>query len=447
MLYSELRYLVGYEKQPHLRVGVKPGNILNWVSPRAFEEYHSNKYEAAERARVESELPLIEAKEERKRKRIEKLSRAGVPTKTHSRKRKRTPIDVNEVAFKGGKAATYGSSKKVGGSPGPGRRHQPVEEEVSFTSPKQSQHSQQQPSLCAGGIANRTILDSDSEDEDSMTTETQLEYQLKGDRLPPSNIQTSRSTSTSPPLSSKRNTRSRSASKPIDTSREESPSISEPTSSQRRRTRHLPTTILSGKTAVAATSSREALKVYEDLERKNRKPQTIADKYSYTRRNSQSQTFKGAHVGLDRARGLAQVAAEDEETDEPEEEAEEEAEPEYEVKCILDDKIMLGKDNMEEVWYLIKWVGEWEDTWEPAENVGPGAIQEYEREKRRRKGSGRERGGTGDRNRAEESDEDSLFASERKGSGKGKEVMRGQVIDDYDDDSEDDECRECLGLR
>lgn len=52
----------------------------------------------------------------------------------------------------------------------------PLEEEASFTSPKQSQHSQQQPSLCVGGLANGTILDSDIEDEDSIATEMQLEY-------------------------------------------------------------------------------------------------------------------------------------------------------------------------------------------------------------------------------------------------------------------------------
>jgi hypothetical protein len=179
---------------------------------------------------------------------------------------------------------------------------------------------------------------------------------------------------------------------------------------------------------MAATSTHEALQVYEDLERKDREPQTLADKYSYTRKASQSQTFKLAHVGLaGSSRGLAHVVSDD---GAEEEEAEDESE--YELKCILNDEIRFTKDGKTETWYLIKWAGEWDDTWEPSENVADGAIKEYEAEKLKKKG----RRGSKARD-GEESDLDSLFMSDRKG--KGKEVKRGQVIDDDDDDSEDDE--------
>lgn len=188
-----------------------------------------------------------------------------------SRKRKRTPIDEDPLKVK--KAVTSRLGKKSPGRPrGPGNRNQPVEEEITFKSTKQSEHSQQQPSLSAlaGGVANRIVLDTDSEDED---TEIALQYQLLGRQIPRSNMQESRS-NYPPPTNSKRTTRSRSTSKPADTGREESksPSVSAPL-------QKCPTILPPHKGAIAAISSREALKVYEKLERTNKKKeiQTIAD--------------------------------------------------------------------------------------------------------------------------------------------------------------------------
>ena len=444
MLDSELRYVVEYEQQRHLRVGVRLPNILNWVSPRALEKWNSEKYDAEVREEEERELPLLKAKEERRKKRLEKLSRAGLPAETKSRKRKRRPF--NEAPFRVKRTTTpeSGVKKAVGHSRGPASRNQLVGEEVTFTSPRQSQHSQRQPSLSApgGGLANRTVLDSDS-DEDSMATDMTLEYKLQGGQIPRTHIQSSRSNS--PPVNSKRNRRSRSTSYPVNTSQEESRSVSPsaPKITPRRRDHNLPSSLLSGKSAVAATSSREALEVYEDLERKNSKEsQTIAEKYSYTRKHSQSTSFQGAHIGLaGPSRGIATVATEDEETDEPKEEQEEDQpgkeEPEYEIHQILKDEIRFTKDGKQEMWYLIDWVGNWDNTWEPAENIAHGAIIEYQETKR--KTQGRSWGSApGD---GEGNDPDLLFFSER-GKGKGEEAMRGEVIDDdddYDDDDDDDD--------
>ena len=464
MLYSEWRYIVGFHDIPNLRVGVRLPNILRWVSARELEKWNTNKYDAEVQEEEERELPLLEAKEERKNKRLEKLAKIGLSGETKSRKRKRTPVEEAPLKLK--KAVTYTLGKKSHGRPrGPGSRNQPVEAEITFKSPKQSQHSQQQQSLSApgGGLANRTVLDTDSEDE---VTEIALQYQLLGRRIPQSNMQSSRSNSP-PPTNSKPTSRSRSTSIPADTSRQESesPSVSAPR--QKR-----PAILPPHKGTVAAISSREALKVYEKLERTSKKkeiqpiahfdqdglqeerkqvrketrrpsnneqPQTLSDKYSYTKNKPRPRMFQGAHSCLPPpTRGVTQVGIEEEETDEPIEEdqvTEEDTEPEYEMKQILKHDVRRTDDGKPDIWYLIDWVGEWDNTWEPAENVDQGAIDEYEAKRKKKK---RFRGGaTWDGN---DSDSDSLFVSEGIAGGKGKQIQRvnpGQVIDvDEDDDSE-----------
>jgi hypothetical protein len=498
VLYSELRYIVGYHEMPHLRVGVRLPNILQWVSARALEKWETDRYDAEVRAEEEQELPLLEAKEERKKKKLAKLAKTSIPAGTKSRKRKRTPDD--EVPLQIKEAVTSGLGKKSPGrARGPGSRNQHVEEIITFKSPKQSQHSQQQPSLSTPGrgLANRTVLDTDSDDEDE-NTELALTYQLLGREIPRSNVQSSRSNS--PPNQSKRTTKSRSTSRPADTSREESrsPSVSGPPQkrpailpARKSRSTSRPADTsreesrspsVSGPTqkrpailppprkgAVAATSSRDALKVYEDLERRSKKklktladedliledesevsmprttkkPQTLADKYSHTKNKPQPGAFKGAHSRLPPpARGLPQLDAEEEETDEPmepEKAAEEDTDSEYELRQILKHKVRVTEDGKPDIWYLIDWVGEWDNTWEPAENVGQGAIDEYEAKRMKKT---RFRGmAQGDGNG---SDSDSLFVSEGEGNagGNGKDVQRvkpGQVFNEDNDDDDEDE--------
>lgn len=58
------------------------------------------------------------------------------------------------------------------------------------------------------------------------------------------------------------------------------------------------------------------------------------------------------------------------------------SEPEYDVDAIVGEKwrTIKGKEVM---FYFIKWQGDWENTWEPAGNVGNGSIEKWEKEKRR----------------------------------------------------------------
>ena len=419
VIYSELRYLVGYKEQPSLRVSVKLPNILDWVSPRALEQYHNKKADEQERRRKEIELPLIEAKEKREKKRLEKLSRDGLSSETQSRKRKHGLDALPSTSEK--------SDTKNSGRPfGPGRMNRSMENEVSLISPKPFQHAQRQPSLSAAGgtFSNQSVLDLDSDDEASTATEIALASQLNvGKNLLASGL-SSRSASNTLPIVAKGNIRSRFVSKLIDTSQEDSSSVLSVQGTPHRRSHHLPPSILHGNSAVAGTSSRAALKVYKDLEHKNRKSHTLTDKYSHSRKAPQSQTFKGAHIGLaGLSRGAAEVISDNESIKESKSQDSED-ESEFEVECILNDEIRFTKDGKAETWYLIKWVGEWDDTWEPAENVGSGAIRDYEDQKRNT-----------DDELGDESDPDSLFVSHRKG--KGKEVKRGQVIDDGDDDGDD----------
>ena len=69
--------------------------------------------------------------------------------------------------------------------------------------------------------------------------------------------------------------------------------------------------------------------------------------------------------------------------DDVEDENNEPGEGEYEVEALLDEmQYKVGKKSKHVVtYYLIKWVGNWPLSWEPAENVGNESIEEYERKK------------------------------------------------------------------
>ncbi|KIN03901.1 hypothetical protein OIDMADRAFT_18091 [Oidiodendron maius Zn] len=88
------------------------------------------------------------------------------------------------------------------------------------------------------------------------------------------------------------------------------------------------------------------------------------------------------------------------------------------------------------LYYLIDWVGEYDNTWEPAKNVSEAAIADF-MEKRRMQQASRQPSGYA------ESDADrgytprgSRIGGSNNGKGKTKKPWRGQVIDD-DDGSED----------
>jgi hypothetical protein len=104
---------------------------------------------------------------------------------------------------------------------------------------------------------------------------------------------------------------------------------------------------------------------------------SLTDKYAYSGKpptSSQRQAAANASTRHKSETPKRKKSA----TPEPGEEDDEE---EYEVDAILDDMYRKNKKGKLGLWYLIKWVGEWANTWEPAENVGAEAIAEYEAKK------------------------------------------------------------------
>ncbi|KAE9381238.1 hypothetical protein N431DRAFT_424827 [Stipitochalara longipes BDJ] len=473
----QLMFIVSYEDHPYLRVSVKPQNILDWVSPRTFEEWESAKAEAERKAERDELLPKIEAREKKRllKEQGGKASRAAeAPKKTWSRKRKRPPTPEP--------------------APRPGRKRRGVEteeeEEALIPNPRR-------PSLSCPtkqrGLAQPVDMDSEEEEDDeeedllAETTAELIDRQLNstpGRSKLANEIFRSPTTSPEPqpkkaqkvkkppvPPFGRRETRSRSiSSTPGGRGREtRSSSISRPPSRQ---------------DAVAATSSRQANAIYEKLERKSQaKGSTIIDKYSYfgkppTSSQRQAAANPTRHKSETPKRKSATPKPVEEE--EEDEEEDEDDEPEYEVDAILADEIRMDKKQKPVLYYLIKWVGDWANTWEPAGNVGTDAIKEYEMKKaaeQRRmlkptkmksgydddmeetsddvlginpKGKGKEKisfgkpkssfGPSGVVLTGEESEEDSLFVKDRSpAKGILKQALaqkRGEVIDD--DSASDD---------
>ena len=376
--------IVSYEAHPYLRVSVRPQNILDWVSQRTYEEWESAKTEAKDQAERDELLPKIAAREQRKllKEKGGSASRASEgPKKTWSRKRKRPPTP--EPPSRAGRK----------------RRGVDTEEEDAITT------NPRRPSLSTPvkqrGLAD--LLDVDSEDEDSFAEDTAelLDRQLNGtpgrSKLA---MELTRSATTSPEPEPKTIQKSKNPPvPPFDRRETRSGSVSSTAGVKGHETLNTSASGPSRRDSVATTSSRQARQIYEKLERKSQaKAGSLTEKYSYsgkppsssqrlaaanpTRHKSETPKSKKSAtpkpVEEESEEGEeGKEGEEDEEEDEEDEEGEDD-EPEYEVDAILADQYRMDKKQKPVLWYLIKWVGEWENTWEPAENVGKEAIAEYQ---------------------------------------------------------------------
>jgi hypothetical protein len=478
---SESRYRVGYHDKPNLKVTVRPENILDWVSPRTYENFEAKSYDDEIERQEREELAEILAKEERIRKRKEAAARAAQGIDGRKLKRKRHSIDGS--AKKAGRPPKVVKSSNVTTRRGPGSRNQPDEEPASLSPTKQRRFSllSQQPSLSrpslsvpARGIADQSVTETESDDE-GYDTDTAAEMQLKGMT---GTGESSRSESVD--LLRYRGDlpdRSRSKSRPSDASGEDRRDSA--STRLNRKSDKLSTSDFYGddfgKGAVAATSSRGFLKGYEHIERKKNpdakslnpakplnstrkslSPVTPAKPFeqantkgrpakatslfkagqlpSSSVKKAQTYTSTGQATTNNRSRTPSKSRPK---TREPESESESESEEDdsdyYEVHEILNEEFRKGDDGKNTLFYLIDWVGNYAPTWEPAENVGMEAIKEFEERKVKALAS---------KTSGADESEDELFVtpeSNRKGSnGKGKGVQRGQLVDDDNDDDDDE---------
>jgi len=391
-------YLVGFKDNPNLRMSVRPEDIRKYVSDRTHEQWDF------EQSRLREEEERRIRNEHKKPKKKSRVDDPNAPKAKPGRKRKRAPSPAEEPAARMRRTSILGKAILPNAS-GPGRRRQqPVEEAAVFASPKASQKSQG-PSLVAQakGLAETTDIETDEDDlDDSAALEAQLIGEIGGGG---STVQSSRS-------STNRGT--------------------------------------------SRSSSRGASLRNERAVASNSKPQTIAQKYTNFPKKSTQSPLGKFHArpgmfsppkessskspikspfqdpaGFSRGNGTPAEEEEEEIVGAEVLSDEQDSEEEYEVDCILKDEIRTGNDGKRRLYYLIKWVGDWDDTWEPAINVGDDPIKQY-KEKKRKDRRMMNLDGT-----VEQSDEDNetyneLFVSD--GKGKGVETrqapVRGQVIDD-----------------
>jgi hypothetical protein len=434
---KQLRYLVGYDQYPQLKVSVQPQNILDWVSRHALEEWESERYDAEERRQEEEELPAILAKEERRRKRLEAMSRAAQGIDGRKLKRKRPAEDYTPRKIgRSTRLGRVGRPSRAASRRGPSAKYEP-EEDLIYTSPRLSQRSQvsQQPSLStpSRNFGSTDMMDVESNDEGSIDTDTAINMQLGlTDTGPPS-----RSTSESVDMLGDQ-TRSTSSSNTAHSSNGEGRSIALSKPNWQR-------SILPGQGAVAGTSSREALKIYEDLERMTKSTASphLASTQSPLKQNPSLSSYYGykppnttLSVPAQNPYSRSQTASRKPESGSGQEDQEsDEDESEYELHQILDEQ-MRRENGKQVLYYLINWVGDYDNTWEPAENVSQDAIADFKERRRRQRMSMR-------LNDSRDSEVESGRTPGRRrngkngnGKGKSREQARGQVIDD--DDGSDD---------
>ncbi|KAH7417384.1 hypothetical protein BKA64DRAFT_657810 [Cadophora sp. MPI-SDFR-AT-0126] len=433
------RYVVSYADAPYLRISVAPENILKYVSRRKFEEFEYRQTMEREgrgmgKGKGAKGGNASDARDKEPRQK-------GKP----GRKRKHALVDADDDKGSVG-------SQRVKAIMGPSSRiaRKSIEEpEPVFTSP-------QRPTLASPskqrGLAD--MMESDS-DEDEEPTDIAIETQLNStmQSYPRSRLHMNVSPSPSPGPSSATKGKSktflsvsreiRSPSRQSRSSRSQSASVSTSTKEGKRQQRAV------RNESVATTSSLEAGKVYERLEREKSRSKTPSKKPGHF--NQYSSLAKNREQATSSTQNIPAKA-------DVEDDNKELGEEEYEVEAILDEtQYKFGKKGKHVVtYYLIKWVGNWPLSWEPAENVGSKSIEEYERKKdlgliivgeagaafdaaleaeeaaalAREKDKKKKRGhGLGDESNARKETRDSAF--------KNKQPTQGQVIDD-DDGSEYD---------
>ncbi|EPE28082.1 Chromo [Glarea lozoyensis ATCC 20868] len=390
-------YVVTYPEKPALRVSVKPQNILKWVSRRTLEEWDIEESKRKEEVRADAE------------REVKMNASRGVEIVKPKQRRKRKGV---------AKAVPVGK-RRSSAAAGPARMRQLVEEETAvFTSPTKSQKAKG-PSLTNPQASVLAGLDDSGEeiDEDELAIAAQL-------RIDPRNFIS-------------RNSRSRSTTAP--------PRQTPSSSSTPRRTAASPSAstapspFFSSRNPTAASSSLTAYQTFESLERQSqirtqtplaqspKKNMTIAQKYSSLPRAgpnmfnlstaaSHSSPLKSVHKpysppnpdeALDRGDVLSSSS-------------EEEGESEWEVDTILDDTSYIDASGVRQTYYLIKWVGDWDDSWEPVENVSEGVVGRYlakkgssgGEEKSQGKGKGKEKIVRREEEAMDEVSEKGLFVSD-----------------------------------
>lgn len=381
------RYIVSYAKQPHLRVSVAPENILDWVSPRTFEAYESEQTRLAEQAAF-TQAKVKEDPGHGESRGEEEPKKKGKP----GRKRKH-PIVAEEDA------AIESSTSMDMVKPSPrGRPRKSIEAAPVFVLP-------QKPTLTSPskqrGLAVMVQSETDEEEEyDEEPTELAIEAQLQSTMTRRRSRPATEVSSTSPepaeiikPLKASlkqgsvgASSKSRSVSRQIDSSRQSrdvsmSSGTGNDTKRQRRPTRD---------DSVASISSRQVQSVFKEIEQekaRRSKSATSSQSQKSSRPNKlkspskiEPSSFYAPSSSVPRS-----TPKQKKKGPSPEPAEEEDHEVEYEIdEIVADDVRTEGKRGKTVVYYLIKWIGDYPNSWEPFENVGEDAIEEYQEKKRRR---------------------------------------------------------------
>ncbi|CZT04658.1 uncharacterized protein RAG0_11048 [Rhynchosporium agropyri] len=447
----QIVYVVSWPDAPHLRMTARPETVLDYVSDRTLEEY-----EYQQTLEREGRGPGSKSGQNTSAARDD-----DQPQKKKGKPGRKPKHAFVELPDEHGAAESFRPTAVIGPTSRVARPsiEQP---EPSFTSP-------QRPTLASPskqrGLADM-VESEESEEDEELPTDIAIEAQLNSnmESRPRCKLRDNILPSPSPKSSSAdkrqlaaftptpRDTRSSSRQNRTSFSRSVSLSASNNEAKRQRRSIR--------DDSIATASSLEAAKMSEDHKRKKSRSNTPAKKTPLKSRHfsQYSSLAKKKREEEQSIASLVQTAAPQSPVEEEEEE-EDLGEDVYEVDAILDERqYSVGKKNKQVVtYYLIKWVGNWPLSWEPAENVGSEAIDDYESKKKmgfivvgeagaafdaaleaeaiaeeQDRKDERAKGGRG--NDEGDGDQDSFTRSD---ASKRKRPAQGQVIDDDDSSGND----------
>ncbi|KAL2072630.1 hypothetical protein VTL71DRAFT_11973 [Oculimacula yallundae] len=367
----QIVYVVSWEKTPYLRMTARPETVLDYVSHRTFEEYEYQQTLERE-GRGPGQGKLTKGGKGSGARDESQPKKKGKP----GRKRKHAlvePEDESGAAESPRPMAAIGPTSRVA-------RPSIEEPEPVFTSP-------QRPTLMSPskqrGLA-ELMESEESEEEEELPTDIAIEAQLGNTMQPhprstlsnkvvlspspePSSVSKGKQKAFSPPS---RGTRG--SSRQVRDSFSRSVSVSTSANEAKRQRRSL------RDTSAATSSSLETGKTQGNL--RNSKSRSNTPLKKTPKKASHFEQYSSMAKNKKEAISATQPAAPPQAQCEEEEDL---GEDEYEVEAILDEtQVSVGKKSKKVMtYYLIKWVGNWPLSWEPAENVGAESIEEYESKK------------------------------------------------------------------
>ncbi|KAI1001823.1 hypothetical protein K3495_g6382 [Podosphaera aphanis] len=357
-------YIVGWEDKPHLLVSVRPQKILDYVSARSYEEWHSRKMDEETRNLITAQPSICNDTVELKQK--NKISKKRKRPLVKARKALSRDECISTCPELGNILVPLPTTQTASNSPGDIIRIGSDSEDCSINKFQldingTAKNSDSQ--VTEGGTHTSVVIQNTvdrSANQSKNHRETNARASCHSDNHNLVSFSPGVINGTSPKVIIEN------SSNLNEVNFRSTESISGPNSVDRRHLTsqldHKYLRLESRKDSVASISSLEAGTIYDALEMNHKKSMEMENKSII----ESHWNMRPPEDTMSSGKTISDVS-----------ESESGNQSELEVEDIQDERWEQDKQGNPVVFYLIKWKGNYTDTWEPEENIGSDILSDY----------------------------------------------------------------------